>query len=46
MAEAVEKLDSIDRTACRAAVENYFSTSRMAAEHLELFESLLAGPQS
>ena len=25
---------------CRAAVEGYFSTERMVAEHIELFESL------
>jgi hypothetical protein len=43
MAEAVEKLDTIDRRACRAAVEGYFSTERMAAEHLELFDALLDG---
>jgi glycosyltransferase involved in cell wall biosynthesis len=46
MAEAVGRLGEIDRSACRAAVENYFSTSRMAAEHLELFESLIAGTPS
>jgi glycosyltransferase involved in cell wall biosynthesis len=46
MAEAVEKLGTLDRSACRAAVENYFSTARMAAEHLELFEGLLAGARA
>jgi len=42
MAEAVLKLDSLDRGACRAAVEGYFSTERMANEHIELFEELLS----
>ena len=41
MAEAVGRVGSLDRAACRAAVEGYFSTARMAREHLELFESLL-----
>jgi glycosyltransferase involved in cell wall biosynthesis len=41
MAEAVGHLGEIDRTTCRAAVEGYFSTARMAREHLELFEDLL-----
>jgi glycosyltransferase involved in cell wall biosynthesis len=42
MAEAVLKLDSLDRVACRAAVEGYFSTERMVNEHIELYEELLA----
>jgi glycosyltransferase involved in cell wall biosynthesis len=41
MAEAINKVDRIDRTACRAAVEGYFSTERMVAEHLALFGELL-----
>ena len=41
MAEAVGRVDVLDRAACRAAVEGYFSTARMAREHLELFEGLL-----
>jgi glycosyltransferase involved in cell wall biosynthesis len=41
MAEALAHVETIDRTACRAAVEGYFSTSRMVREHLDLFESLL-----
>ncbi len=40
MTEAIGRLDQIDRTHCRAAVEGYFSTQRMVAEHLELFETL------
>ena len=42
MAEAVRKLDELDRRACRAAVEGYFSTERMINEHIELYEELLA----
>ena len=42
MAELVPKVDDLDRTACRAAVEGYFSTERMVNEHLELYEGLLS----
>ena len=40
MADAVGRLDEIDRSACRSAVEGYFSTERMVAEHVELYEQL------
>ncbi len=43
MADAIAQVDSLDRRACRAAVEERFSTDRMVADHLDLFESLLAG---
>lgn len=42
MAEAIGKVDQLDRKACRAAVEGYFSGKRMVAEHLELFEEILS----
>ena len=42
MAEAIHTVDSLDRAECRAAVEGYFSQDRMIAEHIELFEDLLA----
>ena len=42
MAEHVAKLDDLDRDACRAAVEGYFSTERMINEHIELYEELLS----
>jgi glycosyltransferase involved in cell wall biosynthesis len=42
MAEHVAKLDDLDRGACRAAVEGYFSTERMIDEHIELYEELLS----
>ena len=42
MAEAIGRVDQLDRMVCRAAVEGYFSTDRMVAEHIELFESILA----
>ncbi len=41
MAEAIGRVGSLDRSACRAAVEGYFSTTRMVAEHISLFETLL-----
>ncbi|HEX3946273.1 MAG TPA: glycosyltransferase family 4 protein [Acidimicrobiales bacterium] len=43
MAEAIGNLGRIDRADCRAAVEGYFSTGRMVADHLDLFGSLLDG---
>jgi glycosyltransferase involved in cell wall biosynthesis len=42
MVDAVGRLDDIDRRACRRAVEGYFSSNRMVAEHIELFESMTA----
>ena len=41
MAQAIDRVDQIDRHACRAAVEGYFSTGRMVSEHIALFEELL-----
>jgi glycosyltransferase involved in cell wall biosynthesis len=43
MVEAVGRVGSLDRRECRAAVEGYFSTRRMVAEHIELYEELIAG---
>jgi len=40
MVEALGRLGAIDRRVCRAAVEGYFSTTRMVREHLELFEEV------
>jgi glycosyltransferase involved in cell wall biosynthesis len=42
MTEALGRVEEIDRAACRSAVEGYFSTKRMVADHLDLFDSLLA----
>ena len=42
MIEALGRLGELRRADCRAAVEGYFSTGRMVADHLELFESLVA----
>src|SRR5207302_8024656 len=42
MAEAIGRVDTIDRGTCRAAIEGYFSTTRMVREHLELFEDVLS----
>ncbi|HTT86495.1 MAG TPA: glycosyltransferase family 4 protein [Acidimicrobiales bacterium] len=41
MIEAVGRLDKLRRADCRAAVEGYFSTERMVAEHVELYQSLV-----
>ena len=41
MAEAIGRVDQIDRHTCRAAVEGYFSTERMVQEHVALFEEIL-----
>jgi glycosyltransferase involved in cell wall biosynthesis len=40
MIEAIGRLEQLDRGVCRRAVEGYFSTNRMVAEHIELFESM------
>ena len=42
MVDAVRRIGEIDRRACRAVVENYFSTTRMVDEHVKLFESILS----
>src|ERR1700676_3767486 len=42
MVEAIGKLGQLLRSDCRLAVEGYFSTDRMVAEHIELFESMMA----
>jgi hypothetical protein len=43
MVEAIGRLDELSRADCRMAVEGYFSTARMVTEHIELFESMVAG---
>ena len=43
MVEAIGRLDELSRIDCRMAVEGYFSTARMVTEHIELFESMVAG---
>jgi len=42
MAEAIGRIPELDRSACRAAVEGYFSRDRMVDEHLELYAQVLA----
>jgi glycosyltransferase involved in cell wall biosynthesis len=42
MVKAVDRVDELDREACRTAVEQRFSYDRMVAEHLVLFEELLS----
>ena len=41
MADAIVSAGEIDRAACRAAIEGYFSMDRMVDEHLELYSELL-----
>ena len=41
MVAALQKVNTIDRKQCRAAVEGYFSTRRMVEEHLELYTSII-----
>lgn len=40
MSDALLRVGELDRSECRAAVEGYFSTERMVADHLELFGTL------
>jgi glycosyltransferase involved in cell wall biosynthesis len=42
MVEAIGRLGKLNRNDCRMAVEGYFSTTRMVAEHIEMFESMVA----
>jgi len=42
MADAIAAVGQIDRHACRAAVEGYFSVERMVREHVELFGDVVA----
>jgi hypothetical protein len=42
MAEAIWEVEVIDRSDCRAAAEERFSTERMVAAHVELFEQILS----
>jgi glycosyltransferase involved in cell wall biosynthesis len=37
MVEAMGRLDQLSRADCRAAVEGYFSTERMVADHVDLY---------
>jgi glycosyltransferase involved in cell wall biosynthesis len=41
MVEAVGRVDELRREDCRASIEGYFSTKRMVADHIELYEELL-----
>ncbi|HLI72636.1 MAG TPA: glycosyltransferase family 4 protein [Acidimicrobiales bacterium] len=40
MVEAVSHLDDLSRADCRAAVEGYFSTERMVADHVALYQEV------
>jgi glycosyltransferase involved in cell wall biosynthesis len=40
--KAIEGISGISRSACRAAYETYFTAERMAAEHLAIYQKLVA----
>lgn len=42
MAEAIPQVGTIDRRACRRAVESRFSGERMVGEHIDLFQQVVA----
>jgi glycosyltransferase involved in cell wall biosynthesis len=44
LAVVIDRVDELDRGACRAAVEGHFSAERMVAEYLELFAQLIFEP--
>ena len=41
LVSAISRVDELDRAACRQAVAERFTTERMVADHLDLFERLL-----
>lgn len=43
MAEAVERVEEIDPTACRRFVEERFDVARMADDYLDVYRRILAG---
>ena len=42
MADAIGRIGEISRAACRAEAEGYFSSTRMVAEHVALYEGVIA----
>jgi hypothetical protein len=41
MVRRLRDVDRLDRRACRVTVEESFSTERMVADHLALYETLM-----
>ena len=41
--EATRRVDQLSRRACRAAFERRFNVTRMATDHVEIYETMLAG---
>jgi glycosyltransferase involved in cell wall biosynthesis len=41
LVEAIDQIDALDRAACRAAVEERFSNTRVVRDHLELYAAVL-----
>jgi glycosyltransferase involved in cell wall biosynthesis len=42
LTQRIDQVGGLDRAACRGVVEQRFSTQRMVADHLDLFERILA----
>ena len=42
--EALDRIDAIDRAACRASFDARFTAERMARDYVALYERVLAGP--
>ncbi len=43
LVSSLHKVTSLDRSRCRAAVEQRFSSNRMAADHIALYRRLISG---
>ncbi|GAB3887781.1 hypothetical protein GCM10029964_054330 [Kibdelosporangium lantanae] len=41
MLAAIDRVDEIRRRDCRAAVDGYFSSERMVADHIAFYEDVL-----
>jgi len=41
LVRCIDRIDEIDRDTCRAAVDGYFSATRMASEYVDVFEKVL-----
>ncbi|GAA4790945.1 glycosyltransferase family 4 protein [Actinomycetospora chlora] len=46
MVAALDRLDTLDRRACRAAAERRFSSERMVDDHVALYRALLEAPRT